>query len=71
MENELKNLEVTDTSDNVNKAMRIRRRNPKIQKDFFSATEYAIYAINTHIEIEHYSHNRRRKGNPEDYVMID
>jgi len=71
MENELKNLEVTDTSDNVNKAMRIRRRNPKIQKDFFSATEYAIYAVNTHIEIEHYSRNRRRKGNAEDYVFIN
>lgn len=71
MENELKNLEVTDTSDNVNKAMRIRRRNPKIQKDFFSATEYAVYAVNTHIEIEHYSRNRRRKGNAEDYIFID
>jgi len=71
MENELKNLEVTDTSDNVNKAMRIRRRNPKIQKDFFSATEYAIYAVNSHIEIEYYSKRRQRKGNAADYIFID
>jgi len=71
MEAELKNLEVVDVSDSINRAMKIRRRNPKIQKDFFSATEYAVYAVNTHIELEHYSRNNRKKGNAEDYVLID
>ena len=71
MELELKNLEVVDTSDNVNKAMRIRRRDNKIQKDFFSATEYAIYATNVQIELNHYSRNRRKTGSAKDFVLID
>ena len=71
MELELKNLEIVDTSDNVNKAMRIRRRDSKIQKDFFSATEYAIYATNLHIELEYYGKRRRSTGKAEDFVFID
>ena len=71
MELELKNLEIVDTSDNVNKAMRIRRRDNKIQKDFFSATEYAVYAANVHIELDYYGRNRRTSGNAKDFVFID
>jgi hypothetical protein len=71
MELELKNLEVVDTSDNVNKAMRIRRRDNKIQKDFFSATEYAVYATNVYIELDYYGRNRRSSGNAKDFVFID
>ena len=71
MELELKNLEIVDTSDNVNKAMRIRRRDSKIQKDFFSATEYAIYATNLHIELEYYGKRRKSTGRAEDFVFID
>ena len=51
MEGELKNLEIVNTSDNLNKAMKIRRRNDKIQMDFFSAAEYAIYATNIELEL--------------------
>ena len=71
MELELKNLEIVDTSDNVNKAMRIRRRDSKIQKDFFSATEYAVYATNLYIELEYYGKRRRSTGKAEDFVFID
>ena len=71
MELELKNLEVIDTSDNVNRAMRIRRRDNKIQKDFFSATEYAVYATNVHIELDFYGRNKRSSGNAKDFVFID
>lgn len=71
MELELKNLEVVDTSDNFSRAMRIRRRDNKIQKDFFSAAEYGIYATNQYIELEYYG--RRKKGlhSAEDFVLID
>lgn len=71
MEVELKNLEIVDTSDNVNRSMRIRRRDPKVEKDFFSATEYAIYAVNLHIELEHYGRGARSTYSAADFVMID
>jgi hypothetical protein len=71
MEIELKNLEIVDTSDNVNKAMRIRRRDNKIQKDFFSAAEYAVYATNIYLELDHYGRNKRSQGNARDFVFID
>lgn len=72
MELELKNLEIVDTSDNVNKSMRIKRRDPKVQKDFFSATEYAVYATNLHIELDYYGRYKRRSGaKAEDFVLID
>ena len=72
MELELKNLEVVDTSDNVNRTMRIRRRDKKIQKDFFSAAEYSIYATNLYIELDYYGKRRRAgTGRAEDYVFID
>ena len=71
MELELKNLEVVDTSDNVNKAMRIRRRDNKIPKDFFSAAEYGVYAVNLHIELDYYGRRRSKKGNAKDFVLIN
>lgn len=71
MELELKNLEIVDTSDNVNRAMRIRRRDANVQKDFFSAAEYAVYATNLQIELDYYGRNRRRKYSAADFVLID
>lgn len=71
MELELKNLEIVDTSDNVNKTMRIRRRDNKVQKDFFSAAEYGIYATNIYMELEYYGKRRKSVGKAEDYVFID
>ena len=61
MELELKNLVIIDTSDNINSTMRIDRRDKKIQKDFFSAAEYGVYAVNQYLEQDYY--NKRRKKN--------
>lgn len=41
-EEELKNLDVVNTSDQMNNSLKIVRRNAAIQKDFFSMMEYAI-----------------------------
>ncbi len=71
MELELKNLEIVDTSDNVNRSMRIRRRDNKIQKDFFSAAEYAVYATNMYLELEYYGKRRRVSAKAEDFVLFD
>lgn len=61
MEQELKNLIIIDTSDNINNTMKVDRRDKKIQKDFFSAAEYGIYAVNTYIEQDYY--NKKKKKN--------
>ena len=58
MERELRNLELVDTSDNINKTMRVRRR-LRNSKDFFSATEYGIYAVNQVFELEYYKKRRK------------
>lgn len=42
MEEELKNLDIVDSSDKANNKLKIVRRSSKIQKDFFSMAEYAI-----------------------------
>lgn len=51
---QLKNLDITYTSDAVNANMQIRRRNGSIQKDFFSALEYLAWGTNQYIELAHY-----------------
>lgn len=62
MEEELKNLDITDTSDNINYSMRIVRRDQKIQKDFFSSIEYLVYGTNQHIEIDYYKRKRSKES---------
>lgn len=42
METELKNLDIVNTSDNMNNSLKIVRRSNNIQKDFFSMAEYLI-----------------------------
>ena len=42
MEMELKNLDIVNTSDQMNNSLKIVRRNNSIQKDFFSMAEYLI-----------------------------
>lgn len=71
MEEELKNLIIIDTSDNVTNTMRVDRRDKKIQKDFFSAAEYGVAAVVQYIEQDYY--NRRRKKNNKwiNAVLID
>lgn len=71
MELELRNIEVVDTQDNMNKTMKIRRKDNSIQKDFFSAAEYAIYGVNQAIEMDYYKKRRHKKKTASDYVMFD
>ena len=61
MEKELKNLIIIDTVDNINNTMKVDRLDKKVQKDFFSAAEYGVYATNIYIEQDYY--NRKRKKN--------
>jgi len=42
MEAELKNLDIVNTSDQMSNSLKIVRRNPSIQKDFFSMAEYLV-----------------------------
>ena len=42
MEMELKNLDIANTSDQMNSTLKIVRRNASIQKDFFSMAEYLV-----------------------------
>lgn len=58
MEEEFKNLIIINT-DATNSTMRVDRRDKKIQKDFFSAAEYGVYATVQHIEQNYYNKKRR------------
>lgn len=71
MEEELKNLDITDTSDNINYSMRIIRRDQKIQKDFFSAIEYLVYGVNQHIEVDYYKKRRVKNTNILDGIIFE
>lgn len=42
MEEELKNLDIVNTSDQLSNSLKIIRRNQAIQKDFFSMAEYLV-----------------------------
>lgn len=58
-EEELKNLDIVNTSDQMSNTLKIVRRNAAIQKDFFSMMEYLIYAVNQYFELDYY---KRRKN---------
>lgn len=61
IEEELKNLDIKETNDTVNQYVKIVRRNAKIQKDFFSALEYGVYAILQYIEQPYYTEKRKKQ----------
>ena len=61
MEQELKNLDVVNTSDQMNNSLRIVRRNNAIQKDFFSMAEYLVWATNQYFELDYYKRRRDKK----------
>ena len=71
MEEELKNLIIIDTSDNISNTLRVDRRNKKIQKDFFSAAEYGIYAVSTQIEQDYYKKRQKKNYSWADAVLIN
>ena len=60
MEEELKNLDIVNTSDQLSNRLKIVRRNNNIQKDFFSMAEYLIYAVNKYIELDFYKRRRNK-----------
>lgn len=71
MEEELRNLIITDTSDNITNTMRVDRRDKKVQKDFFSAAEYGVAAVVSQIEQDYYKRRQRKKSRLADAVLID
>lgn len=58
MEMELKNLDIANTSDQMNSTLKIVRRNASIQKDFFSMAEYLVWGVNQYIENDYYKKRR-------------
>jgi hypothetical protein len=69
MAEEFKNLDIEDVSDNIQKGLKIKRRNLKIQKDFFSAAEYGVYAVHVYLETKYYNERRNRARSVTDYIM--
>lgn len=60
-EEELKNLDIANTSDQMSNRLKIVRRNAALQKDYFSALEYLVWAVNQCIELEYYKVRRRKE----------
>lgn len=67
MEEQLKNLDLVNTSDNMSNSLKIVRRNAAIQKDYFSMAEYLVWAVNQHIELSYYKKKKKKK---EERVLI-
>ena len=67
LEEELLNLELVEVKDNSGTTLKVKRRNLKIQKDFFSALSYGIYAIHHNFELKHYT--KKKIGNAAEYIM--
>lgn len=70
-EEELKNLDLVNTSDNMSNSMKIVRRNVQIQKDFFSMMEYLVYAVNQYLENEYYKKKRNKKNQKRLITLVD
>jgi hypothetical protein len=68
MEEELKNLDIIASKDNMNDRLKIARRNMSIQKDFFSMAEYLVYGVNQVFEMDYYK--RHYKGNKKRVIAI-
>lgn len=60
MEEELKNLDIVNTSDQLSNSLKIIRRNQAIQKDFFSMAEYLVWGVNQYIELKYYQTKRNK-----------
>lgn len=70
MEEELKNLDIVNTSDQMSNSLRIVRRNNAIQKDFFSMAEYLVWAVNQYLELDYYK-KRKQKSKNRVITLID
>jgi hypothetical protein len=60
LQEELLNLDVAEISENGSSVLRVKRRNNAIQKDFFSAISYGVYAIHKEYELAYYK--KKEKG---------
>ena len=60
-EEELKNLDIANTSDQMSNRLKIVRRNAALQKDYFSALEYLVWAVNQCIELDYYKVRRKKE----------
>lgn len=60
IQEELLNLDVVEIIDTGRPALKVNRRNPQIQKDFFSAFSYLIWGVHNYIEMPYYK--KRSKG---------
>lgn len=61
LQEELLNLDVAEISENGSSVLRVKRRNNAIQKDFFSAISYGVYAVHKEYELNYYK--KKNKGN--------
>lgn len=69
IQEELLNLDVIEVNDTGTPTLKVQRRNSEIQKDFFSAISYGIYAANTEFELKYYKRKQRRTQNLKDFVL--
>ena len=67
MQEELLNLDVAEISENGSSVLRVKRRNNAIQKDFFSALSYGIYAVHKEYELSFYK--RKDKNRKAFFIM--
>lgn len=70
MEAELKNLDIVNTSDQMNNSMKIVRRSNTIQKDFFSMAEYLIWAVNQYFELDYYKRRSKRSASKQSRQLL-
>ena len=70
LEEEMRNLDIIDNTDTVNpNNIRIKRRDQRIQKDFFSAVSYGVFAVNQYLELDYYARKRKQVRKMSDFIM--
>lgn len=62
LQEELLNLDIAEVSENGSNVLRVKRRNGAIQKDFFSAISYGVYAVHRQYELDFYKKKEKKKG---------
>lgn len=68
LQEELLNLDIAEVSENGSSVLRVKRRNAAIQKDFFSALSYAVYAVHKEYELSYYK--KKDKGNRKAFFKL-
>jgi hypothetical protein len=70
LEEEMRNLDIVDNSDASNpNNIRVKRRDARIQKDFYSALSYGIYATHLYVEVDYYAKRRKKSRKMSDFIM--